>query len=123
MKFNPGFVTEELISSRDFYVKYFGFSVKFENDFYVLLENIEARFELSFLKPNHASQNPVFQPKYSTGGYLTIEVGNVDAEYKRLKSLGCKIHMETRDEPWGDRHFIVLDPNGIGVDVVTFRGD
>lgn len=23
-----------------------------------------------------------------------------------------------RDEPWGDRHFVVVDPNGIGVDIV-----
>jgi uncharacterized glyoxalase superfamily protein PhnB len=27
-----------------------------------------------------------------------------------------------RDEPWGDRHFAVVDPNGIGVDVLQQRG-
>lgn len=25
-----------------------------------------------------------------------------------------------RDEPWGDRHFAIKDPNGIGIDIVTY---
>ena len=31
-----------------------------------------------------------------------------------------KIEIEIRDEPWGDRHFAILDPNGIGIDIVTY---
>lgn len=99
MKFNPGLNTDELESLREFYVKYFGFIVKFENDFYILLENEISKFELSFLKPNHPTQNPNFQLRYANGVYLTIEVTDVDEDYKRLKSLGCRIHMETKDEP------------------------
>jgi uncharacterized glyoxalase superfamily protein PhnB len=25
-----------------------------------------------------------------------------------------------RDEPWGDRHFTIRDPNGIAIDIVTY---
>ena len=44
----------------------------------------------------------------------------MDAEFQRVKQLGIPIEIELRDEEWGDRHFAVVDPNGIGVDVITF---
>jgi uncharacterized glyoxalase superfamily protein PhnB len=37
------------------------------------------------------------------------------------RGLGISIEVPIRDEPWGDRHFAVLDPNGIPVDVVQRR--
>ncbi|MBC8151951.1 MAG: glyoxalase, partial [Bacteroidetes bacterium] len=38
----------------------------------------------------------------------------------RINALGVPIAIELRDEPWGDRHFAIADPNGIGIDVVTY---
>jgi uncharacterized glyoxalase superfamily protein PhnB len=52
--------------------------------------------------------------------FLTIEVANVDEEYKRIKALNVPIEIPLRDEPWGDRHFAIVDPNGIGIDIVTY---
>lgn len=52
--------------------------------------------------------------------YLTIEVENVDEVYKHLKEKGIRMEIEIRDEPWGDRHFAIKDPNGIGIDIVTY---
>lgn len=52
--------------------------------------------------------------------YLTIEVDNVDEIYATLKKKGIVIKVEIRDEPWGDRHFAIEDPNGIGIDIVTY---
>lgn len=120
MKFNPGYVTKQLSESKEFYCKYLGFTVKFENEFYLLLENTNSGFEISFLLPNHPSQNKIFQPEYLSGSYLTIEVDNIEKEYYRITSLGCSIWMETKDEEWGDRHFIIKDPNGLGIDIVQY---
>lgn len=52
------------------------------------------------------------------GVWVCIDVDDVDAHYERLQRLGVGIEHPLRDEPWGDRHFVVLDPNGVGVDVV-----
>jgi len=49
-----------------------------------------------------------------------MEVEDVDGEYQRVKALNLPIALELRDEPWGDRHFAVTDPNGIAVDVVKY---
>lgn len=77
--------------------------------------------EISFLQPNHPSQKPIFQPAFNGKGvYLTIEVENVDEVYKQLQNKGVVIAVELRDEPWGDRHFAIVDPNGIGIDIVTY---
>jgi uncharacterized glyoxalase superfamily protein PhnB len=50
--------------------------------------------------------------------WLVFDVQDVDAEYKRLQSLGVPIEVALRNEPWVDQYFVVVDPNGIGIDVV-----
>jgi uncharacterized glyoxalase superfamily protein PhnB len=44
---------------------------------------------------------------------LTIHVNDVDEAYARAKVLGAEIAAEIRDEDYGQRHLLVLDPNGI----------
>ncbi|MBC7850379.1 MAG: VOC family protein [Chitinophagaceae bacterium] len=122
MKITAGTITSKLKESKEFYLRVLGFSVVFENDFFVLLSS-PGNEQISFLLPNHSSQQPIFQqPFQNKGTYLTVEVDDVDAEYKRIKNLGVAIEVEMREEPWGDRHFAFYDPNGIGIDVVKYTG-
>lgn len=121
MKINAGIITEKLEETKAFYTKILDFGVSFENDFYLLLHTPNQTGEISFLKPNHPSQKPIFQTKFDGKGvYLTIEVDDVDAIYKKLIEKGVKIEIEIRDETWGDRHFAIKDPNGIGIDIVKY---
>lgn len=121
MKLNSGIVTEKLLETKEFYTNYLGFGVTFENDFYVLLHTPGGESEISFLLPNHPSQQSLFQKAFQGNGvYLTIEVDNVDEVYSNLIEKGVKIEIEIRDEPWGDRHFAIVDPNGVGIDIVTY---
>lgn len=50
---------------------------------------------------------------------LNFEVADVDAEYETLSAAGVPILLELRDEPFGQRHFIAADPNGVLIDVIT----
>lgn len=123
MKLNAGIITEKLLETRNFYNEILGFGITFENEFYLLMHTPDHSSEISFLQPNHASQQPIFQsPFQGQGVYLTIEVDNVDKIYERMKSKGIEIEIELRDEDWGDRHFAIVDPNGIGIDIVTYSG-
>lgn len=120
MKLNAGIVTSKLAESKEFYTKTLNFKTIFENDFYVLMES-PGGDRFAFLLPDHPSQQPIFQKAFNGKGlFLTIEVDDADAEYKRLKGLNIKIEVEIRDEPWGDRHFAFYDPNGIGIDIVKY---
>lgn len=121
MKLNAGIVTSKLAESKAFYTHYLGFGVTFENEFYLLLHTPNHQAEISFLLPNHPSQNAVFQkPFQGQGMYLTIEVPDVDLVYKELKSKGIEIKFPIKDEPWGDRHFAIIDPNGVAIDIVKY---
>lgn len=121
MKLNAGVLTEKLTESKRFYLENLGFGVTFENDFYLLLHTPDKCSELSFLLPNHPSQQPLFHPAYEGKGmYITIETEDVDGLYDALKEKGVEIMIELRDEPWGDRHFAIMDPNGIGIDIVKY---
>ncbi len=121
MKLNAGIVTPNLKESKAFYSTVLGFGVVFENDFYLLMHTPNHQAELAFLLPNHPSQQTIFQPAFlGQGMFLTIEVEDVEAEYRRIKALGIPIQIELRSEPWGDRHFALRDPNGIGIDIVTY---
>ena len=121
MKLNAGIITEKLAESKAFYTQVLQFGVTFENDFYLLLHTSNQEAEISFLLPNHPSQQPLFQKPFTQQGvYLTIEVENVDDYYRSLKQQGVPIAIGLREEPWGDRHFAIIDPNGIGIDIVTY---
>lgn len=121
MKLNAGVITNKLEETKKFYTDILGFGVTFENEFYLLLHTPNKESEISFLLPNHPSQQPLFQQPFGgLGMYLTIEVDDVDALYNKLKSANVKIEIALRDEPWGDRHFAIKDPNGIGIDLVKY---
>ncbi|HAI29006.1 MAG TPA: glyoxalase, partial [Thalassospira sp.] len=32
---------------------------------------------------------------------------------------GFEFALEVRDEPWGQRHFALLDPNGVRIDIFS----
>ncbi|HEX8529957.1 MAG TPA: VOC family protein [Cytophagales bacterium] len=120
-KFNAGIVTPKVRESKDFYTRHLGFGVTFENEWFVLLHSPGGNSSIAFMLPGQAAQRPIFRPAFGGQGvFLTVEVPDVDAEYRRLRDLGVPIEVELRDEPWGDRHFAIVDPNGIGVDIVTY---
>jgi catechol 2,3-dioxygenase-like lactoylglutathione lyase family enzyme len=122
MKLNAGIVTNKLAESKAFYTNVLGFGVTFENDFYLLLHTPDREAEISFLLPDHPSQQPLFhKPFNGTGVYLTIEVEDVDKVYKEMTQKGIEIKIEIRDEPWGDRHFAITDPNGVNIDIVHYQ--
>ena len=121
MKLNAGIITTKLAESKAFYTTNLGFGITFENEFYLLMHTPDQSSEISFLLPNHPSQQTLFhKPFQGQGMYLTIEVEDVDQLYDELKKKKVDVKIDIRNEPWGDRHFAIEDPNGIGIDIVTY---
>ncbi len=119
MKLWPGVVTEKVVASRDFYIRFFNAQVIYEGEgsWIVILQLGES--ELGFMKPGMGDQSTLFQASFPGKGlWFTVDVEDADAEFDRLRNLGATIEVPLRTEPWGDRHFAILDPNGIGVDIV-----
>lgn len=122
MKIWSGVITDKVQESKDFFVSHFGCQVIFEGDegWFVLLKLGDS--ELGFMKPGLESQATIYRNAFQGQGvWIAIDVEDVDAEYQRIKTMGTPIEVEIRDEPWGDRHFVLVDPNGIGVDIVQHK--
>ncbi len=120
MKLNACFIIPKLQETKKFYATVLQMEVVFENDFYLLLQTAGGTDQISFLLPDHESQQPLFKPAFvGKGAYLTIEVENVDEVYEKIKKMKIPVVIPMRDEPSGDRHFAIVDPNGIGIDIVT----
>ena len=123
MKLNAGIITTKLAETKKFYTGILGFGVSFENEFYLLMHTPDQSSEISFLLPEHPTQQPLFQKAFrGEGVYLTIEVDDVDALYEQIKKKAVPIVVDIRNEAWGDRHFAIVDPNGVGIDLVKYSG-
>ena len=121
MKLWSGIITEKLAQTKTFYIEVLDAQVLFESEWFVLLQ--VADNQLGIMLPNLENQAPMFKsPLQGPGMWLAVDVEDVDEHYYRLKAQGIEIALDIRDEPWGDRHFAVMDPNGIGVDFVKHIG-
>ncbi|WP_306360942.1 VOC family protein [Nocardia sp. CC227C] len=118
--FYPVIGTSRIQESRDFYTRLFGFDVTFEADWYVSLRRQgEQPYELALLDYTHPTVPEAYR-KPVQGLLLNFEVEDVDAEWERLVvNEGLHPELELRSEEFGQRHFIVADPNGVLIDVIT----
>ena len=104
--------------TRDFYVRHFGFVAAYDSGWYVhLLQPHDRSVNLGIVEAGHDSVPDRYR-KGVQGLLLNFELDDVDAEYERLKAAGVRILLSLRDEPWGQRHFILADPNGVMIDVI-----
>ncbi|WP_020525110.1 VOC family protein [Catelliglobosispora koreensis] len=115
--FYPVIATTKVAESRDFYTGLLGFEVTFEADWYVSLRR--GSYELALLDHTHPTIPEGFRRPVQ-GLVLNFEVEDVDAQWQRLVvEHGLKPELELRDEDFGQRHFIVADPSGVLIDVIT----
>lgn len=117
--FYPLVQVEDLETTARFYEDHFGFTRIFSSDWYVQLRAVsEHPFELALIRYDHDSI-PLPGRTPTEGLILSFYVEDAAAEAKRLSAAGVEITQPLRDEVFGQRHFILADPNGILVDVIT----
>lgn len=118
--FYPVIGTAQVAATRDFYVTHLGFAITFAAGWYVSLRQpAPPHYELAILDWTHPTIPEPFR-KPVQGLLLNFEVADVDAEYERLiNRAGLPLHLDLRDEAFGQRHFITADPNGVLIDLIT----
>ena len=118
--FYPVIGTARLRETPEFYTRLFGFETTFEADWYVSLRREgPPSYELALLDHTHPTV-PEGHRRPVQGLLLNFEVADVDAEWERLVVQGgLQPELELRSEAFGQRHFIVADPSGVLIDVIT----
>jgi uncharacterized glyoxalase superfamily protein PhnB len=114
----PVLMTEDVAGTAAFYVEHFEFRPLFESDWYVHLQSArDKRVNLGIVAGDHETVPPEGRGKVS-GLLINFEVKDPDAIYERVVAAGLPILRSLRDEPFGQRHFITRDPNGVLIDVI-----
>lgn len=115
----PVVVTDKLRQSRDFYVQQLGFEVLFEASWFVYLQAGAGQpWGIAFMSQDHPSQPPGPEAFDGKGLFLTLQVEDAAAEFRRFKAAGVRIAYPLKDEAWGQRRFGIVDPAGLWLDVV-----
>ena len=114
----PVLMTDDVAATMSFYVAHFRFKPLFESDWYVHLQSSkDKRVNLGIVAGDHETIPPEGRGK-SCGLLINFEVKDPDAIYERLVAAGLPILRSLRGEPFGQRHFITRDPNGVLIDVI-----
>jgi uncharacterized glyoxalase superfamily protein PhnB len=117
--FYPVIMTGDVAGTAAFYKTNFRFQALFENDWYVHLQSAEdAGVNIGIVQWDHETV-PEAGRRQAGGLLINFEVEDVDAEYERIEALGLEVLLPLRSEAFGQRHFIVSDPNGVLIDVIT----
>jgi catechol 2,3-dioxygenase-like lactoylglutathione lyase family enzyme len=111
--------SDRLAESRDFYVALLGFEVSYDSDWYVQLRNPSNKeLEFGIILRSHRLVPQDYQTAPS-GMYVTFEVSEVDRVYDKAVAMGLRIVQELRNEFYGQRRFLTVDPNGCLIDICS----
>lgn len=118
-QYYPVIQTTDVAGTAAFYQQHFAFWPLFQTDWYVHLQS-EDDETVNLAIPAHDHETiPPEARGCTTGLILNFEVEDVDAEHERALSGGLPMIKSLRTEPFGQRHFITRDPNGVLIDVIT----
>jgi catechol 2,3-dioxygenase-like lactoylglutathione lyase family enzyme len=110
---------DDLAASRDFYVQLLGFTIHYDSDWYVQLRGPHPQdLEFGLIKRTHELVPKEFQTPPS-GMYVTFVVPNVDELHGKALAMGARVIQEPRNEFYGQRRFLVLDPAGCLLDICS----
>jgi uncharacterized glyoxalase superfamily protein PhnB len=114
----PVLLTDAPRPASDFYAAHFGFTPTYESDWYVSLRHADApHHELAFVRYDHPTV-PDGARATARGVILNFEVDDAAAAWERLRGVGAPVLLALRDEPFGQRHFILEGPGRVMIDVI-----
>ncbi len=118
----PVIAVDDVAVSTAFYKKHFGFVAAFETDWYVHLtlpneDGAGPVINLAILDANHQTIPEGYRLP-AQGVLLNFETEDVDNFYQAMKNADVAIIQALRDEDFGQRHFIMRDPQGVMIDVI-----
>jgi catechol 2,3-dioxygenase-like lactoylglutathione lyase family enzyme len=119
----PNICTDRIAETRDFYADLLGFVVGFEHPgWYIQLSSpINPQLQLGIVSRDHEFTPKEFRQQ-AQGVIISAQVEDVDAAHAAVQKRGFRVVQGLCDESYGMRRFMVLDPNGLLVNVFSFLG-
>jgi catechol 2,3-dioxygenase-like lactoylglutathione lyase family enzyme len=105
----PNIRTDRPAETRDFFVNLLGFQVIMDIGWVATVASPD--------DPSHQI-NVISRDDTSAPG-MSIEVADVDAVHAKALERGLEIAYPLRDEPWGVRRFMLREPSGTIVNILS----
>ena len=117
-QYYPVLQVENVAKTAEFYQTHFDFDVAFESDWYMHLQSRHDPYvNIAILDGFHETV-PAPAQGLTKNMILNFELADVDTFYGRAVAAELPVLKALVDEPFGQRHFITMDPNGILIDVI-----
>jgi catechol 2,3-dioxygenase-like lactoylglutathione lyase family enzyme len=107
----PNIRSDQPAQTRDFFVDLFGLEVAMDMGWVMTLAS----------PSNRSVQITIVAGDDMAAPGITVGVADVDAVHAMVVDRGLEIAYPLRDEEWGVRRFMLRDPNGTMVNVVSHR--
>jgi catechol 2,3-dioxygenase-like lactoylglutathione lyase family enzyme len=105
----PNIRSDQPAETRDFYVDLFGFDVA-----------MDMGWVMTLVAPgNRSVQVTIVSGDDMAAPGISVEVADVDAVHAKAVERGLEIAYPLRDEEWGVRRFMLRDPSGTVVNVLS----
>jgi hypothetical protein len=109
----PNIRSDRPAETRDFFAGLLGFEVAMDLGWVVTLAS----------PTNPSAQVTIIGNDDPAAPGISVGVDDVDAVYARAVERDCEIAYDIRDEEWGVRRFMLREPSGTIVNVVSHRSD
>jgi len=118
----PNICTDRMEETRDFYRELLDFVVGFEHQgWYIQMASpTNPQLQIGIIRRDHEFTPKAFQQS-AQGLIISVQVEDIDATYAAVLKRGFRITQELCDESFGMRRFMVADPNGLLVNMFSFR--
>lgn len=109
----PNIKSEQPEATRDFFVDLLGFEVA-----------MDLGWVVTAVSPaNPSAQVSIISNEDPAAPGISVDVADVDAVHAKAVKAGFEIAYPLRDEKWGVRRFMLREPSGTLVNVVSHRPD
>jgi catechol 2,3-dioxygenase-like lactoylglutathione lyase family enzyme len=109
----PNIRSERPAETRDFFVDLLGFEVAMDLGWIVTVAS----------PTNPSAQVSIMSNDDMSAPGISVGVADVDAAHAKAVELDLEIVYPLRDEEWGVRRFMLREPSGTVVNVVSHRSD
>jgi catechol 2,3-dioxygenase-like lactoylglutathione lyase family enzyme len=116
--FGPCLLVEDVPASARFYIQHFGFQPRVALDWFATLSHQDRPLRARLRGADHDTVPEGNRGRRTQGLIIGLLVPDAAAVDARLRAAGVRVVLPVRDEPFGQRHVMVADPNDVLVDVV-----
>ena len=109
----PNLSSDRLAETRDFFVELLGFEAVMDLGWVVTVAS----------PTNASAQVTIVGNDDPAAPGISVEVDDVDAVFARAMERGLEITYPLRDEEWGVRRFMLREPSGTVVNILSHRSD